>query len=59
MGGLITYMRTDSLNLSTVATSAAKAVIEEEYGKEYSLSKPRFYKSKAKVHKKPTKLLDL
>ena len=33
-------MRTDSLNLSTVATSAAKAVIEEEYGKEYSLSKP-------------------
>jgi DNA topoisomerase-1 len=41
-------MRTDSLNLSTVATSAAKAVIEEEYGKEYSLSKPRVYKSTAK-----------
>ena len=47
-GGLITYMRTDSLNLSTVATTAAKAVIEEEYGKEYSLSKPRVYTSKAK-----------
>jgi DNA topoisomerase-1 len=47
-GGLITYMRTDSLNLSNVATSAAKEVIEEEYGKEYSLSKPRVYKSKAK-----------
>ena len=47
-GGLITYMRTDSLNLSIVATSAAKAVIEEEYGKEYSLSKPRVYKSTAK-----------
>lgn len=47
-GGLITYMRTDSLNLSTVATSAAKEVIEAEYGKEYSLSKPRVYKSKAK-----------
>ena len=47
-GGLITYMRTDSLNLSTVATSAAKAVIEEEYGKEYSLAKPRVYKSTAK-----------
>lgn len=47
-GGLITYMRTDSLNLSTVATIAAKAVIEEEYGKEYALSKPRVYKSKAK-----------
>ena len=47
-GGLITYMRTDSLNLSVVATSAAKLVIEDEYGKEYSLSKPRVYKSKAK-----------
>ncbi len=47
-GGLITYMRTDSLNLSKVATSAAKEVIEQEYGKEYSLSKPRVYKSKAK-----------
>ena len=47
-GGLITYMRTDSLNLSKVATSAAKEVIEKEYGKEYSLSKPRAYKSKAK-----------
>uniref|UniRef100_UPI004047B12B type I DNA topoisomerase n=1 Tax=Aliarcobacter sp. TaxID=2321116 RepID=UPI004047B12B len=47
-GGLITYMRTDSLNLSTVATSAAKEVIEAQYGKEYSLSKPRVYKSKAK-----------
>merc|ERR1711879_722786 len=47
-GGLITYMRTDSLNLSRVATSAAKEVIEREYGKEYSLSKPRAYRSKAK-----------
>ena len=47
-GGLITYMRTDSLNLSTVATSAAKKVIEEEYGSEYSLAKPRAYKSTSK-----------
>ncbi|AXH13473.1 type I DNA topoisomerase [Halarcobacter bivalviorum] len=47
-GGLITYMRTDSLNLSKVATSAAKEVIEAEYGKEYALAKPRVYKSKAK-----------
>jgi len=47
-GGLITYMRTDSLNLSKVATSAAKEVIEQEYGKDYSLNKPRLYKSKAK-----------
>ncbi|PRM98245.1 type I DNA topoisomerase [Aliarcobacter cryaerophilus] len=47
-GGLITYMRTDSLNLSTLATTAAKKVIEEEYGKDYSLSKPRAFKSTAK-----------
>ena len=47
-GGLITYMRTDSLNLSKVATTAAKEVIEREYGKEYSLSKPRVYKAKTK-----------
>ncbi|EFU69655.1 DNA topoisomerase I [Aliarcobacter butzleri JV22] len=47
-GGLITYMRTDSLNLSIVATTAAKAVIEEEYGKEYALNKPRVYTTKSK-----------
>ncbi|MDH1976424.1 type I DNA topoisomerase [Aliarcobacter butzleri] len=47
-GGLITYMRTDSLNLSTVATTAARAVIEEEYGKEYALNKPRVYTTKSK-----------
>lgn len=47
-GGLITYMRTDSLNLSAVATTAAKAVIEEEYGKEYALNKPRVYTTKSK-----------
>lgn len=47
-GGLITYMRTDSLNLSTVATTTAKAVIEEEYGKEYALNKPRVYTTKSK-----------
>jgi DNA topoisomerase-1 len=47
-GGLITYMRTDSVNLSNLATSMAKEVIEEEYGKDYALAKPRHYKSKAK-----------
>jgi len=47
-GGLITYMRTDSVNLSSTATSMAKEVIELEYGKEYTLSKPRVYRSKAK-----------
>lgn len=44
--GLITYMRTDSVNLSNVALSAAKKVIEKEYGKEYALDTPRRYKGK-------------
>jgi DNA topoisomerase-1 len=47
-GGLITYMRTDSVNLSNVATSMAKEVIEKEYGSEYALKTPRKYKSNAK-----------
>jgi DNA topoisomerase-1 len=47
-GGLITYMRTDSVNLSKTATSMAKKVIEQEYGKEYALKTPRIYKSKTK-----------
>ncbi len=47
-GGLITYMRTDSVNLSSFATSMAKEVITSEYGKEYALEKARHYKSKAK-----------
>lgn len=33
--GLITYMRTDSMNLSKLATDQAKEVITENYGKEY------------------------
>ena len=47
-GGLITYMRTDAVNLSTLATSMAKKVIEQEYGKEYSLETPRKFTTKAK-----------
>ena len=47
-GGLITYMRTDSVNLSNVATTMAKELIESEYGDEYALSTPRRYKSNAK-----------
>ena len=44
--GLITYMRTDSMNLSTQSTSAMKKLIEADYGKEYALDKPREYKKK-------------
>ncbi|MBT8376683.1 MAG: type I DNA topoisomerase [Bacteroidia bacterium] len=44
--GLITYMRTDSVNLSQEARNAAQKAITENYGKEYS--KSRNYKGKAK-----------
>lgn len=44
--GLITYMRTDSVNLSHVALSQAQEVIRKEYGDKYTLKTPRFYKSK-------------
>jgi len=46
--GLITYMRTDSVNLSAQALQEAKEVITAAYGKEYALAKPRFYKNKTK-----------
>lgn len=46
--GLITYMRTDSVNLSEKALSDAKMTVEKLYGREYVLSVPRTYKTKAK-----------
>lgn len=47
-GGLITYMRTDAVNLSTLATDACKSVIGKTYGQEYTLPYVRKYKSKVK-----------
>lgn len=44
--GLITYMRTDSVNLSSLALGAAKKYICEVYGEEYS--KPRQFKTSSK-----------
>jgi len=44
--GLITYMRTDSVNLSNDAKTAAQEEITSSYGSEYS--KPRDFKSKSK-----------
>ncbi|MFH6989067.1 type I DNA topoisomerase [Flavobacterium collinsii] len=44
--GLITYMRTDSVNLSTEAMNAAEAEIVKSYGKEFS--KPRTFANKNK-----------
>ena len=46
--GHITYMRTDSVNLSTEAINAAKDVVIQKYGKEFLPKSPRQYKGKAK-----------
>ena len=46
--GHITYMRTDSINLSTEALNAARNLIKEKYGNEYLPEKPRVYKGKTK-----------
>jgi DNA topoisomerase-1 len=47
--GLISYHRTDSLNLSDQALSEAKKFITEKYGKEYWPGFSRKYKTKSKT----------
>jgi len=46
--GHITYMRTDSVNLSLESLVAAQKTIENIFGKKYSLESPRYYKTKSK-----------
>ena len=44
--GHITYMRTDSVNLSDLAISSARVFVEKQFGKEYALPNGRKYKTK-------------
>lgn len=44
--GLITYMRTDSLRVSSDAQKSALEFIRDRYGEKYMPSTPNFYKSK-------------
>ncbi len=46
--GLITYMRTDSTNVASVAQAEAREVIEARYGREYLPPRPPLYARKAK-----------
>ncbi len=46
--GLISYMRTDSVRLSTEAVDAARVHIAERYGKDHLPDSPNVYKTKAK-----------
>jgi len=50
--GLITYMRTDSFNLSAPAVLSARSLIEQQFGKQYLPNSPRMYKSKSKTPRK-------
>lgn len=46
--GVITYMRTDSLNLAKEAVSEARKTIESTYGENYLPKKPNFFATKSK-----------
>lgn len=46
--GLITYMRTDSVNVAQDALTEIRQLIQERYGKENLPDEPRLYKTKSK-----------
>jgi len=46
--GLITYMRTDGIDLAPEAVTQARDVIAKDYGKNYLPGSPRIYKNKSK-----------
>jgi len=46
--GLITYMRTDGVQMAPEAIDAARAAITQQFGPRYMPEKPRFYSTKAK-----------
>ena len=47
-GGLITYMRTDGVQMAPEAIDAARATIAHEFGQKYLPATPRVYSAKAK-----------
>lgn len=46
--GFITYMRTDSTNLSGTAIAAARSLVTDRYGQQFLPTKPRTYARQAK-----------
>ncbi|MEM7491667.1 MAG: DNA topoisomerase, partial [Pseudomonadota bacterium] len=46
--GLITYMRTDGIDMAPEAVEEARGAISSRFGGEYLPAKPRMYKNKAK-----------
>lgn len=61
--GLITYMRTDSVNVSEEAIKLSREYIEKKYGKKFLPEKPRIYTSKKSAQEaheaiRPTNLIE-
>ncbi len=48
ISGVITYMRTDSLNIAAEAIHAVRDTIKEKFGEKYLPAKPKYYTKKAK-----------
>jgi DNA topoisomerase-1 len=46
--GLITYMRTDSVNLSQTALNDIAQTVADQFGERYTIAKPRTFKSTSK-----------
>jgi DNA topoisomerase-1 len=46
--GLITYMRTDSVNIADSALREIAELVKTEYGERYTLSEPRRYKNRSR-----------
>jgi DNA topoisomerase-1 len=46
--GLITYMRTDSVTIADSALREITELVKGEYGKDYTLSEPRRYKTRSR-----------
>ena len=47
--GLITYMRTDSTNVSELAQAETRSFVKEQYGPEFLPGKPPIYKTRSKM----------
>jgi DNA topoisomerase-1 len=47
--GLITYMRTDSVNIAEEALNAAHKFLKENFGEKYSSAGPRRFKTKSRM----------
>ena len=54
--GLITYMRTDAVNLSKEAIEACRTAILKYFGEAYLPKTAKEYKTKSKMRRKHTKL---